>query len=279
MLFSPLALASSSLLYKISSPQGGEMYILGSIHVGTPDMYPLKPAIYEAFDEAQRLVVELKGDSIENSPSMLKTVLNKGFYPEKETLYMHLDERQRELIAPFMEYLPLGAKSNMKPWLAAVTIDMVMLTKLGYSSKFGIEKHFEELSSQRGLPVFSIETAGEQLSLFINLTEEESKLLLESSLIELSEVEDFMGEVVSAWKEGDEEEFAAAFFEAYLRWPKLTPLLDKVIYDRNKLMFTRLLPYLELQGRTFVVLGAGHVVSERGVPGLFRAQGFTVEKF
>jgi uncharacterized protein YbaP (TraB family) len=102
---------------------------------------------------------------------------------------------------------------------------------------------------------------------------------LESSLIELEEVDDFMGKVISAWLDGDEERFSEIFFQAFNKWPKLVPLLEKVIYGRNEIMFQRLLPYLDGPGVTFAAIGSGHVVTERGLPGLFRAQGYTVEKF
>lgn len=278
-LASAAAWASPSLLWRVSGTEGGELYILGSIHVGNPEMYPLDPAIYEAFGKAASLVVELQGDSLQNSPVMLNKVMAKGFYQNGETLLMHLDERQRELLEPFLDLLPMGGKTNMKPWLAAVTLDMIMLTKLGYSSKYGVDHYFQMLAKDKGLPVHSLETVEEQLGLFLGLSEEDSKLLLESSLIEFSEVENFMGEVMAAWKDGDEAEFADAFFEAYERWPKLVPLLDKIIYERNEVMYQRLLPYLEAKGTTFVVIGSGHVVTERGIPGLFKARGYQVEKF
>jgi uncharacterized protein YbaP (TraB family) len=272
-------LRASSLLWKITGAGGGELYILGSIHVGTPDMYPLNPEIYDAFAGAGRLVVELEDETMENSPGVVRQIMSKGFYPGGETLMSHLNERQRELLEPFLAFLPLGEKSNMKPWLAAVTLDVIMLNKLGYTSSYGVDQHFEELAQERGIPVESLETAEEQLSLFLNLPEADSLLFLESSLIELGEVDDFMGQVVNAWRKGDEGEFSKAFFEAYDRWPKLKPLLDKVIYDRNEVMYERLLAYLESGGTTFAVIGSGHVVTERGIPGLFKAGGYQVEKF
>jgi uncharacterized protein YbaP (TraB family) len=266
-------------MWRVKSPQGGELYILGSVHVGVPQMYPLQESIYDAFGKSGRLVVELEGAAMNNSPGVIRQVMEEGFYPEGETLMSHLDERQRELLTPFVGNLPLKEQTNMKPWLAAVTLDMLMLTKLGYSTTEGVDRHFELKAQERNIPIHSLETAEEQIGIFITLPEEDSKLLLESSLIELGEVENFMGEVIEAWQNGDEGRFADAFFEAYRRWPKLVPLLDKVIYARNETMYQRLLPYLEMEGPSFVVIGSGHVVTDRGIPGLFRSKGFEVEKF
>jgi uncharacterized protein YbaP (TraB family) len=266
-------------LWKVTGAEGGELYILGSIHVGTPDLYPLNPVIYEAFERSRRLVVEVKGESLGESPAVIRTVLDNGFYPDGETLLMHLDERQRGLLAPFLDELPMGERSNMRPWLAAVTLDLVVLSKIGYSGSLGVDRHFEGLARDRRMPVSALETVGEQLGLFVGLSEEDSKLLLETTLMELGEVEAFMGEVIAAWKAGDEGEFSRAFFEAYEKWPSLVPILEAVIFKRNETMYRRLLPYLKEPGPSFVVIGSGHLVTDRGIPALFRADGHRVEKF
>ena len=40
---------SRHFLWKVTSPSGGEAYLLGSVHVLTKSFYPLSPTIEQAF--------------------------------------------------------------------------------------------------------------------------------------------------------------------------------------------------------------------------------------
>ena len=56
------AAESHPLLYEARDNQGHVIYLLGTIHVGGEDMFPLSDAVWRAYDEAEALAVEISVD-------------------------------------------------------------------------------------------------------------------------------------------------------------------------------------------------------------------------
>ena len=92
-----------SFIWKISS-ETNSIYLLGSIHAASPDIYPLDSAIENAFELADNLVVEVDITQMDGT-RMLQLMLDYGTYPQggslrdyiSEDLYAQLDEQFEEL--------------------------------------------------------------------------------------------------------------------------------------------------------------------------------------
>ncbi|MDR3155287.1 MAG: TraB/GumN family protein [Deltaproteobacteria bacterium] len=273
------ARADEAMLWRAVSPEGRELYLLGSVHMARTSFYPLKPVINEAFDRSGTLVLELDPES-EDIQGTLTIMLDKGTYDPPDNLMLHLDPELRVLLEAQAENLPGGVECPFKPWLAAVTLSVTILERLGYIVKEGVDRHFLAKARERGMPFVELETAEEQLGVFADMSEQESMLFLKATLLELKDVETFMDELVGAWIAGDEAKFEEAFFSTYVAWPDLAPLLDRVVFDRNQTMYRRLLPHLNGAGPpVFAVIGSGHLVGSRGIPALFAGAGWRLEKF
>src|SRR5687768_3893920 len=77
-------------LWKVTPKVGRNVvYLLGSIHAGTEDMYPLPDEIEAAFDECAVLAVEV--DLASQDQEALQTFLaENGLYLDGDTLARHL---------------------------------------------------------------------------------------------------------------------------------------------------------------------------------------------
>lgn len=73
-------LASQGLMWKVEN-KGNIVYLLGSIHYGTPDLYPLRDDIMKNFSESQALYVEV---DISNEEEMMRVMMEKMEELEKE---------------------------------------------------------------------------------------------------------------------------------------------------------------------------------------------------
>ena len=62
-----------------ATSEAGEVVLFGSVHVGTPDMYPLPPAVEAAFKDAAALAVEADVAN-QNMAKMMATVQKHGMY-------------------------------------------------------------------------------------------------------------------------------------------------------------------------------------------------------
>src|SRR5260370_19006566 len=68
-----------AIFWKVSSPTS-TTYLLGSIHLGTKDMYPLPAEIEDAFAGSAALLVEADVRHLDMSRAQ-SVVLERGLYP------------------------------------------------------------------------------------------------------------------------------------------------------------------------------------------------------
>jgi uncharacterized protein YbaP (TraB family) len=105
----------------------------------------------------------------------------------------------------------------------------------------------------------------------------EALLLLDS----LERVDDFAREadaLIEAWRGGSEQELVTLLFQPLREEPRFQVFYDRVFFERNRQMARRL-DQLAGDGRTrFVVVGAGHLVGEQGIPRLLTERGWQVER-
>src|SRR3569833_3395984 len=76
------------LFWRGSSP-GSTVYLLGSIHFGRPEMYPLSSAIDQAYARADALVVEADVTAIDPAQTAA-WMAAKAMYRDGTTLAQHL---------------------------------------------------------------------------------------------------------------------------------------------------------------------------------------------
>jgi uncharacterized protein YbaP (TraB family) len=55
-------------------------------------------------------------------------------------------------------------------------------------------------------------------------------------------------------------------------------MYEKLLYTRNKNMVSKITEYLQTHETYFVIVGAGHLVGERGIVELLRKRGYLVEQ-
>ncbi len=116
------------------------------------------------------------------------------------------------------------------------------------------------------------------MRLFASLPLElQEKMLLDQKM----RIDDFLVEttdLISAWERGDDAALEEILFRAMRDAPELEIFYERVMFDRNERM-AELLTELGRDARLrFVVVGAAHLVGERGIPSLLASRGFELEK-
>ncbi len=276
-----VALAESAgsgqgLLWKISSSTG-TVWLFGSIHLATEEMYPLPEKVETAFDGAESLVVEVNAGP-EKQAALAQIMMTKGSYPPEESLTDHISDEVQGQLTRDMEGagMPPEAFNRFEPWLVALTIAVMELQKLGLDPELGIEQHF--LAKADSKPILELETAEEQLSLFDGLGAELQQQMLKKTLLEIGEIEEQMDEMIDAWSSGDTAAMQALLNKSLEEAPELAPLFKKLFTDRNVTMAGKIAAFLGTDSSYFVLVGAGHLVGDDGIVALLKAKGFSVER-
>jgi len=265
-------------LWKVTSA-GGVAYLLGTLHVGAADFYPLAPVIENSFKEASTLVEEIEAPNSQDQARMRQYIAQNGTYQPGDTIADHLSETTRDWLAAYAQATRQLAPNytNLKPWLLSLVIDRIEAQRLGLDKEQGIDKHFTEEAAKMHKPIAAFETVDFQIRLFTSFPDGLQDKLLFSTLEDAKRGEEGLKQILAAWKSGDGSAIDAVITQKVRRYPFLQPVLEKLLYERNDAMTRKLEDFLRNRTTYFVAVGAAHLVGERGIVNQLRGKKYTVE--
>jgi len=261
-------------LWKVEGPNASVAYLLGSLHVLTPEYYPLADEINQAFAASKTLVEELDLDEM-NDPAQMMTALGKAMLTDGRTL--------DQIVAPstFAEVtkraeragLPMVALQRMKPWLVAITLMGPTLQAAGFTAELGVDKHFFDRAKQAGLKRQALETLAYQIDRFDQLSPKLQEDMLVSGMKDLDTQVGNVQEMARQWAAGDvptlEKELLASFEGS-------RELYDRLLVERNRNWVPHVETCLQQNAGCFIVVGAAHLVGPDGLPALLEKKGYKV---
>jgi uncharacterized protein len=266
--------SAHGLLWKVSSAASA-IYLLGSIHVASSDMYPLPRHIEEAFRRSSVLVVEVDLNKVDQS-TMQPLVMAKGMYPFNDSLWNHVSPETKTLVTRFCDENGLSSETftRVKPWLAAVMASMLPMQSYGMTPALGIDRHFLNLA-KNGMRVEQLETAEGQLRLLADIPESKQEQYLAATLKSTGLTPQLVQVFKTAWVTGDARKLEPLLSDAS---QGAAGLEKKIFADRNPHMADAAEQCLRNHERCFVVVGAGHLIGHAGVVRLLQNRGFKVEQ-
>ncbi|MBI4410333.1 MAG: TraB/GumN family protein, partial [Gemmatimonadetes bacterium] len=251
--------ADRGFIWEVSGERG-RVYLVGSMHMAPPGLYPLPPRIDEAFAESEALVVE--ADVTRGQ----EAVLARALYPAGDELGKHISPAllARTLERAARAGLPEAGVQRMKPWLIGSLLGVLELSSSGFTAENGIDLHFLKLARE-GKRILELEGVEAQIELLDGLEPAEQELWLEYSLRQLDDTRRFVDELLAAWRAGDAAAMEALVTKSVRDEPRFAPIYRKLLDDRNERMAEQIEGYLLQGGNYFIVVGAGHLVGERGL--------------
>jgi uncharacterized protein YbaP (TraB family) len=268
----PLQAAGDRLLFWHVTTPRAEVWMLGSMHLARPDLYPLRAEIMQAFEASDSLVVEVD-ISGGNQLAVQEMMLARGTYQGNETIRDHLSASTWHALEQRLEQngLPGMMMERMKPGLVLTTLTMVEMMKLGLSPELGVDRFFlNQARAQKG--IIELETVEQQLDILLNFPNPD--LLVKQSLFQLDSLEATMAQLISEWKRGDAAALRRLVIDDELsRHPEFRPLHERLFDNRNRAMTDRIVDLQQRGGRYFVVVGAGHLLGDQGIISLLEKRG------
>lgn len=269
------AAPARNFLWKATSKSGGTLYLVGSVHLLSKDSYPLNPALETAFKESDLLVEE--ADLGEMGMNAQMTFLSRGMLPSNTPLEKVLSPATYALLSKRVADIgiPIEPLKLLKPWMIAQMLEVMQWQKAGFDPELGLDKHFYDQAQSSGKSIQGLETLDFQLSLFDSMTMSEQDHLLAQTLKEIDAEQANMSKLMEAWKAGDAPTVERIVLSALRQEPQL---YQRLLVDRNKAWVPKLEALFARKGRTFVVVGAAHLVGPDGLISMLRAKGYTVEQ-
>ena len=268
------AAAARSFLWKVESGPK-VLYLAGSVHALTADVYPLNPAFERAFQASDMLVEEIdlsQGDLLTLGPLLLA----KGMYQDGRTFDAVVSKETAALVTKRLNNpLALELIRGMKPWMVMLMISAMQVQQAGLNVNLGLDKYFFDKAKQAGKSIVGLETAEFQIDRFDKMPESLQEQLLRSALEDLDAQSRELAAIVTAWQRGDAGSLERTLLTGFKEYPAV---YQSLIVERNH----NWLPQLEkCLGRTtpcLAVVGAAHLVGPDGLLALLRQKGYKVEQ-
>ncbi len=241
------------------------VYLLGSMHVAKPDLYPLDPAIERAFKQSQTLVVEVNLTP-ENERRAAMLTLQRGIFEEGQTLDSVLKPETRALLNAHLaaKQIAPAQVQNLRPWMLGMTLAMRAYMDHGYSPEHGLDKYFCDKAGSK-MEIRELETVESQLNLLSGFATNVQELILVETLKQLPEAEKFLTSMVAAWKSGDAAALNRLMEDQQLEDPALKPVHKALLEDRNTAMTAKVRDFLKTDKTYFVIVGSAHLAGEQGI--------------
>jgi len=273
----PASLAAADpAAWRVTDGRGGELTLLGSMHVLRPTDYPLPPAIDSLVERTDLVVMEIDLDDID-AMAQQRTILQTAMLPQgtvlrdvvDEEVYRVVEQRVREL------GVDLAGLERFEPWFLAITVLDLGMRKIGFQAERGVEQYVLGRAQAAGKEVVGLETLEFQLGLFDALPAEQQQALLEQTLAELDEGAAVLGDMVVAWRDGELESLSAELLDEFDEFPGL---YETLVTKRNSAWVPALERMLADERRHLVVVGALHLVGPGSVIEQLRSRGHAVER-
>jgi uncharacterized protein YbaP (TraB family) len=260
--------------WHVSDEQGGELWLLGSVHYLRETDHPLPAVVDELYASADALAMELDLDDLD--PAELQgTFLAAAMLSPGRTLedvlgsevYRHARARSQAL------GIELRLLAQFEPWLVAVTLMDVGMTQMGFRPEHGLEQTLLRRAQADAKPVRGLESLATQVDVFDGLPMDAQRALLEQTLAELESPSEMMHELVAAWRDGSLDALSSTLMQDFEQFPGL---YDALVVERNRRWIDTLETLLTSGERHLVIVGALHLVGEDSVVALLAERGLTV---
>lgn len=254
-------------LYWQASKGNKQLLLLGSVHMGQPEMYPLPEPVGRFLATSDALILEA---DLTQAPSA-------QIAGEAETAASVLNASQQQKLHAISQELNLPAQLllDLPAWQAAVSLQATYLSGLGYQPAYGVDSYLAQQATQQNIPLKALESVDFQLQLF-TADKQTGRDLLIDAVDNWSRTKKQGQCLLKNWHAGDAEILLAMAEESELS----SEMAERFIYRRNRDWADKLdsAEFLSAKGRYMVVVGALHLVGERSLIELLAARGYKVKQ-
>jgi uncharacterized protein YbaP (TraB family) len=248
-------------------------WLVGSIHVLTPDYYPLPEAMEKAFLRAATLMEEADVTQI-TSPDVVQLLTTKAIYTDGQTLKTQLSPETYMLAQERLARLGLTIETfeRMRPWMMTLTLVAAEMKRAGFDPELGVDRHFFDKAGRLGKKLETLETLAEQLDLFASFSPPLQEAMLRDTLRSLDSEIGQMKVIADVWRAGDADGLERVVLGQMVKEPAL---YDALIVKRNR----NWVPKIEscfAGGHCFVVVGAAHLLGPDGLLTALKQKGYSV---
>jgi len=251
-----------------------QLYLFGSIHIGSEQFYPLPDTFIQAFERSQRLVIETDVSSLStNDRRLLQQTTQQA---SGHTLADDISPDYQQKLAKISQQLGLSPSmfDNMQAWYVAIMLSQLQMQNLGYQTELGLDLHFIEQARHNNTPIYQLESFAEQLTTLQQLSHIQTSLL-EQTIDDFEHIPQVFEQLVAYWNEGDNQQLFALLKDDPMFQQDAEWLSEALLYRRNRHWISQL---TQLNDTSFVVVGAMHLYGEKGLLNELTQLGYVIRE-
>lgn len=269
--------STKPFLWKVSG-YNNSVYLAGSIHALNDNYYPLNEAYLTAFNQADKLVLELNTDKI-NSAKAQALVRYKTWLPEGRSLEEYLSQIELAALRHYTEGANMDYNTviKMRPWLVMEMLTGYQLEQSNFDADKGVDKYFLNLAKEKQIPILELESLEQQISAMADAPFASQLAALSLSLRQMQD-DTYLDQMAQYWQQGDEQKLYEFVYQDVRQNPAIKPMMDMLLDDRNLKMADVIGIYLNTHQTYFIVVGALHLTGPQSIVNLLKEKGYRVEK-
>ncbi len=262
-------------VWTVHGAGGSEVTLFGSVHLLQASTRWRTPALDAQLAHADKLMFEIPLDAAADAGAQ-GNLLALGRLPEGETLrpLLSAEGRKRLEAVAAQLALPIASLDRMRPWLAEVVVSVTWFQKEGARTDLGVERQIAA-AAPAGVARGAFESVDDQLQALAGGSKAEQVQSLEETLHEVASDPDGFARLAAAWARGDVRTIEKEGLEDLRH--EAPGAYGRLVVDRNRRWVGEIEALLKRPGRTFAVVGVGHLVGPDSVPALLRRDGIAVD--
>lgn len=270
----------SPLLYAVTAKHGATVYLFGTVHVANTAIYPLPPAVEDAFGRSNRLVLEIDP----TDEDVAEDALQRMTYSGRDALHKHIPAETFLRLQQASQRLGLDVNvmDKMRPGLASLALSSAQLEKDGYERELGLDRYLAKRAQREGKLVVQLETAAQQAQMLAKLPAATQRSMLTGTLARLRnrELTNRTNELMDAWATGNVEWMTElSKGDGVAITSKKPDTFTRRIYTRRNTQMAKKIRGMLKEGQTtFVAVGTMHLIGESGLVRQLGKKGYIVRR-
>lgn len=172
-------------MWKVTSPEGNTMVMLGSFHALKDECYPLPEAVTNAYNNADILAVECDITSTSEDGEYMKNLMKQMLYNDNTKLSQHISEEAYSALQTYLGYwgMDISALEVYRPWAVSSTLDTLLIQDSDFNTEKGLDNFLLTTAHADGKEIYEVESVDFQMNMLINFSDDIYDLMLEATRV------------------------------------------------------------------------------------------------
>ncbi|WP_414827911.1 TraB/GumN family protein [Alteromonas sp. H39] len=267
--------AYSASVWKVTDGEN-TMYLGGTLHILSPQDYPLPEEFKTAYSQSDALVFETDIAAL-STPEFAQKSLQMLTYGEGASLKDDVSDKTLKQLEAHLAArgVPVDRFMNLRPALVGISLSMIEFQRLGLTSQ-GVDKYYYTLGMGDGKAMHFLESPEQQLTFISKMGEGNEDAYVSYAIEDVKRMPEMLGDLKDDWREGDMAGFFRLSMEDFAK--EYPDIYDLLLTSRNNNWMPVLADLMATPETEFVLVGAMHIPGDTGLITQLKAKGYSVEQ-